>query len=113
MHINTFAGHPAACAAALTNLDILESEQIVENAASLESTLQQSLERAAASVPNAYRANTAGLLKTVAVALTQRRASLDYVRLSVKAMVDAWLGRMGRRVDPPTGNAPSAAERTS
>jgi adenosylmethionine-8-amino-7-oxononanoate aminotransferase len=65
MHINTFAGHPAACAAALTNLDILESEQLVENAASLESTLRHSLERAAASVPKAYRANAAGLLGCV------------------------------------------------
>jgi adenosylmethionine-8-amino-7-oxononanoate aminotransferase len=65
MHINTFAGHPAACAAALANLDILESEQLARNAARLEPKLQQSLEDVRASLPNAYRANAAGLLGSV------------------------------------------------
>jgi putrescine aminotransferase len=62
LHINTFAGHPAACAAALTNLAILESEELVENAARLEPTLQQALEGVQVSFPSAFRANTAGLL---------------------------------------------------
>jgi adenosylmethionine-8-amino-7-oxononanoate aminotransferase len=73
MHINTFAGHPAACAAALANLDILESEQLVQNAAHLESKLQQSLERVRASLPNAYRANAAGLLGCVEFTMEKER----------------------------------------
>src|SRR5699024_3378954 len=31
-HVNTFGGNPAACAVALKNLEILENEQLVENA---------------------------------------------------------------------------------
>ena len=34
-HIFTFGGHPAACAAALANLDILEREDLVENSAKM------------------------------------------------------------------------------
>ena len=34
-HIFTFGGHPAACAAALTNLDIIEREGLVENSAKM------------------------------------------------------------------------------
>ena len=34
-HIFTFGGHPAACAAALANLDILEREGLIENSAKM------------------------------------------------------------------------------
>ena len=65
MHINTFSGHPAACAAALENLAILESEQLVENSAQLESTLQRALEEVEAAYEPAFRTNTAGLLACI------------------------------------------------
>ena len=32
-HGNTYSGHPAACAAAMANIDILEREKLIENAA--------------------------------------------------------------------------------
>ena len=43
-HIFTFGGHPAACAAALANLDILEREGLVENAATMGSYLFDQLQ---------------------------------------------------------------------
>ncbi len=39
VHGGTYAGHPAACIAGLVNLDILERESLVENAAALEPVL--------------------------------------------------------------------------
>ena len=44
LHLNTFAGHPVACAAAEATLDILERERLVENAARLEPVLRRELE---------------------------------------------------------------------
>ena len=43
-HGSTYAGHPAACAAALANLDILESEGLITRGAELEQALLDSLE---------------------------------------------------------------------
>ena len=34
-HLITFGGNPASCAAAIANLDIMENENIVENAAAM------------------------------------------------------------------------------
>jgi adenosylmethionine-8-amino-7-oxononanoate aminotransferase len=44
LHGSTYAGHPAACAAALVNLDIIEREGLVERAARLEPVLAELLE---------------------------------------------------------------------
>ena len=42
-HINTFGGHPAACAVALKNIKILEDENLTERAAILGDRLQKEL----------------------------------------------------------------------
>lgn len=42
-HVNTFGGNPAACALALRNLEIMESEQLIEKAEQLGSELRQKL----------------------------------------------------------------------
>jgi adenosylmethionine-8-amino-7-oxononanoate aminotransferase len=44
LHGSTYAGHPAACAAALVNLDIIEREGLVERAARLEPVLAELIE---------------------------------------------------------------------
>ena len=44
LHLNTYAGHPVACAAALAALDVTEDEQLVENAAAMEAVLRDELE---------------------------------------------------------------------
>ncbi|MFB5663386.1 aspartate aminotransferase family protein [Alteribacillus sp. HJP-4] len=43
-HVNTFGGHPAACAAALVNLEIMERENLVEQSASLGRRLLKELD---------------------------------------------------------------------
>jgi putrescine aminotransferase len=63
-HINTYAGHPVACAAALRNLDILEREGLVENAASLEEALLAGLRDLAASREEVFRVSVTGLLSS-------------------------------------------------
>ena len=42
-HIFTFGGHPAACAAALANLEILEGEELVQNSAEMGQYLYEQL----------------------------------------------------------------------
>jgi adenosylmethionine-8-amino-7-oxononanoate aminotransferase len=44
LHGSTYAGHPAACAVALVNLDIIEREGLIERAAALEPVLAGLLE---------------------------------------------------------------------
>jgi adenosylmethionine-8-amino-7-oxononanoate aminotransferase len=44
-HINTFGGHPAGCAVALANLNILRNENLVERAARVGERLVRDLER--------------------------------------------------------------------
>lgn len=44
-HVNTFGGHPAACAVALATLDIMETEGLVDRAHALGEVLAPELER--------------------------------------------------------------------
>ncbi len=44
-----------------------------------------------------------GLGKPVANLVRQPRLALAYLRLNVRACRDGWTGRLGRRVEPPTG----------
>jgi adenosylmethionine-8-amino-7-oxononanoate aminotransferase len=50
-HLITYGGHPVAAAAALANLDIIEREGLVENAAKMGALLKQGLENLRASHP--------------------------------------------------------------
>jgi adenosylmethionine-8-amino-7-oxononanoate aminotransferase len=65
LHLNTFAGHPVACAAAEATLDILERERLVENAMRLESVLRQELERVASAIPEVVRVSVTGLMSSL------------------------------------------------
>jgi putrescine---pyruvate transaminase len=44
VHPNTYAAHPVACAAALANLQIMEKDHLVENAASMGERLREGLQ---------------------------------------------------------------------
>mgnify|MGYP001620032736 FL=1 len=46
VHPNTYAAHPVACAAALANIQIMEKDHLVENAAAMGARLLEGLERA-------------------------------------------------------------------
>jgi adenosylmethionine-8-amino-7-oxononanoate aminotransferase len=62
LHLNTFAGHPVACEAAMATLDALEGEALVDRAASLEPVLRAGLESLVDGTGRALRASTIGLL---------------------------------------------------
>jgi adenosylmethionine-8-amino-7-oxononanoate aminotransferase len=65
LHLNTYAGHPLACAAALAALDIMEEERLTENAAAMEGVLRDELERIRQSVPRIREIAVIGLLSSV------------------------------------------------
>jgi adenosylmethionine-8-amino-7-oxononanoate aminotransferase len=67
LHLNTFAGHPVACAAAEATLDILEREKLVENAARMEPVLRAELERLASTIPELVRVSVIGLMSSTEV----------------------------------------------
>jgi len=65
VHLNTYAGHPVACAAAQACLDILENEQLVGNAAKMEIVLRRELERMGQSLARLRDVSVIGLLSSV------------------------------------------------
>ncbi len=69
LHLNTYAGHPVACEAALANLEILERERLPEHAAAMEPILRAGLESVGASLPRAYRVTAVGLLSSIEVSV--------------------------------------------
>lgn len=65
LHLNTYAGHPIACAAALAALDVLEDENLVAHTASMETVLRRELERLRQSVGRVREVAVIGLLSSV------------------------------------------------
>jgi adenosylmethionine-8-amino-7-oxononanoate aminotransferase len=67
MHLNTYAGHPVTCEAALATLDILQRERLPENAASLEPVLAAGLAVVGDLTGRLLRASVIGLLGSVEI----------------------------------------------
>ena len=67
LHLNTYAGHPVACEAALANIEILTTERLPENAHALEPVLRGLLEGVAASISSVLRVSVIGLLSSIEV----------------------------------------------
>jgi adenosylmethionine-8-amino-7-oxononanoate aminotransferase len=65
LHLNTFAGHPVACEAAMATLDAIESESLVERAASLQPVLRGGLDAVARRSARGLRSCAIGLLGSV------------------------------------------------
>jgi adenosylmethionine-8-amino-7-oxononanoate aminotransferase len=65
LHLNTYAGHPVACAAAMAALDVMEDEGLVANAAAMETVLRDELERMRQSVPRIKEISVIGLLSSI------------------------------------------------
>ena len=65
LHLNTYAGHPVACAAAMAALDILEAERLSDNAAAMEGVLREELMRLSQAVPRVREVSVIGLLSSV------------------------------------------------
>jgi adenosylmethionine-8-amino-7-oxononanoate aminotransferase len=80
LHLNTFAGHPVACAAAEATLDILEREKLVENAARLEPVLRRGLESIASDVPQVGRVTVIGLMSSTEIDASQAPDMASFIR---------------------------------
>jgi putrescine aminotransferase len=78
-HINTYAGHAAACAAAIKNLDILERERLVDNVAKLEKVLAESLASLASERAEIFRTSTIGFLASAEFVLADTGRDQDKV----------------------------------
>ncbi|RAJ69627.1 adenosylmethionine-8-amino-7-oxononanoate aminotransferase [Streptomyces sp. Amel2xB2] len=70
-HVNTYAGHPVASAAALATLRILDDERLVENAAAHEDGLRQRLEEIGDEAPWPTRVSVRGLLGSLEIRLPE------------------------------------------
>ncbi len=78
MHGVTFGGHPASCAAALANLDILEREGLNTRSREMGDYLQRELRAAVGSHPNVGEIRGMGLCVAVELVRDQAtRAALD------------------------------------
>lgn len=66
-HLITYGGHPVAAAAALANLDIIEREGLVENAAKMGALLKQGLESLRAKHPTIGDVRGLGLIAGIEV----------------------------------------------
>ena len=97
LHLNTFAGHPVACAAAEATLDILERERLVENAAQLEPLLRRELENLASSVPQVMRVSVIGLLSSTEVDASKVGDIPSFVR---RVRHEAYQNNLLVRVNP-------------
>jgi adenosylmethionine-8-amino-7-oxononanoate aminotransferase len=97
VHLNTFAGHPVACAAAEATLDILEQERLVENAAELEPALRKELEGLVSSVPQMLRVSVIGLMSSTEVDASKVGDIPSFVR---RVRYEAYQNNLLVRVNP-------------
>jgi putrescine aminotransferase len=67
MHLNTYAGHPVVCEAALATLDIIEREGLVARAAALEAPLREQLEGLRGRTSRIVALSVLGLLSSIEV----------------------------------------------
>ena len=67
LHLNTSAGHPVACEAALANIDILRRERLPEHAAELEPVLRRQLDEVGERIPQVVRVAVIGLLSSIEI----------------------------------------------
>jgi adenosylmethionine-8-amino-7-oxononanoate aminotransferase len=65
LHLNTYAGHPVACEAALATLDVLAEERLPENAAALEPVLAAGLADVGERIGRVLRVSVLGLLSSL------------------------------------------------
>lgn len=77
LHLNTYAGHPVACEAALATLDVLKAERLAERAAELEPLVASGLERVGELTGRLLRVSALGLLSSVELDVSDRPDPAD------------------------------------
>jgi adenosylmethionine-8-amino-7-oxononanoate aminotransferase len=91
LHLNTYAGHPVACVAALAALDIMEEERLTEHAAAMEPILRDELERMRQAVPRVREISVIGLLSSVVCDISDLADPDAALRKARKEAYDAGL----------------------
>lgn len=91
LHLNTYAGHPLACVAALATLDIMEREKLTGHAATMETVLRGELERMRQAVPRVREISVIGLLSSVVSDISDLPDPDAVVRKARKTAYDAGL----------------------
>lgn len=81
VHVNTYAGHPVGCAAALATMRIIDDEQLVRKAAGADSVLRDALTDIAATAGLPARASSCGLLGSLELVVPD---GLDAERLRAR-----------------------------
>jgi len=77
LHLNTYAGHPVAAAAALATLDVLAEEALVDRAATLEPVLRRELERVHGATSRVVAISVIGLLASIELDVADRDDAQD------------------------------------
>jgi adenosylmethionine-8-amino-7-oxononanoate aminotransferase len=97
LHLNTYAGHPVACTAALAVLDIMERDQLVAHTARMEVVLRRELERLRQAVGRVRDLSVIGLLSSVISDISDQPDPDGTVRLVRKVAYDnGLLARISR-----------------
>lgn len=99
-HGFTYAGHPVGCAAALANLDILEREGLVEQAAETGAYLHHALEEAFADHPHIGQVRGKGLLAALQLVEDKTDKRLYDTSLKTAGKVAAAVRKRGVLVRP-------------
>lgn len=102
LHLNTFAGHPVACAAGEAVLDILKEEDLCGNAARMEPVLRYQFEALAHDLPELLRVTVIGLMASIEV---DGSACPDMPRLIRRIRHEAYVGGLLVRVNPDGARA--------
>ncbi len=108
-HGYTYSGHPVGAAVALANLDLLESEAMVENAARVGRYLQDRLRKAIGDHPNVGEIRGEGLV--MAIEFVEDRESKRFFEpgLGVHRLVSAEAARLGLLARALPGEGASVA----
>ncbi|MBI00878.1 MAG: aspartate aminotransferase family protein [Chloroflexi bacterium] len=97
LHLNTYAGHPVACAAADVTLDILLRENLIANSKEMESVLRYELEKIAQTIPQAIRVSVIGLMSSIEVNVSGVK---DIPRMVRRVRHEAYQNDLLVRVNP-------------
>jgi len=93
MHAFTYSGHPTSCAVALTNIDIIEREGMVERAAASGRRLLAGL-RTLESLPHVGQVRGLGMMAAVEVVADKSTRQLHAPSLGVtQKLIDGMLDR--------------------
>ena len=103
-HINTFGGHPAGCAVAIRNLEIMDEEGLVERSATVGAALLERLQKAIGGHASVGDVRGRGLLigiEVVANKATKEPSGPTAIRIVAEAQKRGLL--LGRNADTAAG----------